>query len=134
MIEIINKTKHSIGDYNILLKKVFLFTEETFTIVFVNNKEIKKLNKDFRNVNKVTDVLSFPSGEEDYLGDVVISLKKAFKQAKTYKHSINREVAFLAVHGYLHLLGYDHETKEDEQVMFNKQEEILNNAGIKRGE
>lgn len=131
-MEIYNNTKHNIKSYQEILKTVFSFTKEDFSIIFVTNKEIKKLNKTYRNLNKVTDVLSFESDEE-YLGDVFISLKRAFKQAKKYKHSKEREIAFLAVHGYLHLQGYDHHTKEDEEKMILKQKEILDNANLKRG-
>ncbi len=132
-MEIFNNTRHAITEYEETLNKVFEFTDESFSIIFVSNKEIKALNKKYRNFNKVTDVLSF-EGEDDYLGDVFISLKRAFKQAKMYKHSIIREVAFLAVHGYLHLKGYDHQNKEDEKKMILKQKEILANANITRGE
>lgn len=130
-MEIYNQTKHNVSDYEKTLKEVFSFSTEDFSIIFVTNKEIKALNKKYRNLNKVTDVLSFTSDEE-YLGDIFISLKRAFKQAKQYGHSKKREIAFLAVHGYLHLLGYDHQTKEDEAEMILKQKEILNKANIKR--
>ncbi len=131
-MEVYNKTKKDLSNYEKILKDVFSFTNEDFSIIFVKNKEIKSLNKKYRNINKVTDVLSFEN-DENYLGDIFISLNKAFKQAKELKHSKEREIAFLAVHGYLHLLGYDHQTKEDEEKMIKKQEEILNNAKIKRG-
>lgn len=113
-------------------------------ISFVDEKTIKLLNKNFRNIDKVTDVLSFPLGENgEYdtnpennckmLGDVVICLKRAYEQAESYGHSIRREICFLVVHSVLHLLGYDHETKnEDEEIMFKKQKEILNLANIKK--
>jgi probable rRNA maturation factor len=95
-------------------------------------------------VDRPTDVLSFPLWEPDEewvideeeervaLGDIVISLPKAKEQAEAYGHSLNREVGFLAVHGFLHLLGYDHETKEEEKEMFAKQEEILSLVGLHR--
>lgn len=113
-------------------------------ITFVDEKTIKSLNKDFRNIDKVTDVLSFPLGENGVydtnpennckmLGDVVICAKRAYEQAESYGHSIKREICFLVVHSLLHLLGYDHETKnEDEEIMFKKQKEILNLANIKK--
>ena len=116
------------------------------SIVFTNNKKIHVLNREARGVDKATDVLSFPIISDDdsigdidiatgnlILGDIVISVEKAQEQALTYGHSLKREMAFLSVHSTLHLLGYDHElSKEDEEYMFNKQEEILNKLGITR--
>ena len=110
------------------------------SVTFVDNKEIRALNGKYRNVDKETDVLSFPlfdyEGLEDeppvdelmgMLGDIVISLE----QAKTYGHSFEREAAFLCVHSMLHLLGYDHETgEEDEQDMRRRQTEILEAMGL----
>ena len=114
------------------------------SVTFVDNKEIRALNGKYRNVDKETDVLSFPlfdyEGLEDeppvdelmgMLGDIVISLEQAKKQAKTYCHSFEREAAFLCVHSMLHLLGYDHETgEEDEQDMRRRQTEILEAMGL----
>ena len=106
-------------------------------ITIVDNKTIKEINRDNRNIDKETDVLSFPLSdngdfETDYstgaylLGDIVISAEKAIEQAEIYGHSIEREFAFLTVHSMLHLLGYDHvHNKEEENEMFKKQEEIL---------
>lgn len=114
------------------------------SVTLVDNEEIKRLNKEFRNKNKVTDVLSFPMGEngefdlnpetEAYmLGDIVISLEKAHAQAIEYGHSIQREVGFLATHSMLHLFGYDHEDDpEGEALMQEKQERLLDNLNIKR--
>jgi len=108
-----------------------------FDVVFVNNKEIKEINKKYRNKDKVTDVISFAL-QDDYemnvtpkmLGDIYISIDKAYGQAREYKHTNLREVLFLALHGLLHLLGYDH--IKDDAEMFEKQEVILNEYGIKR--
>ncbi len=121
-------------------------------ITFVSAEEIKKLNHEHRNVDKVTDVLSFPMLEIDYkttklkdfederspdgelyLGDIVLCKDKAKEQAKEFGHSLKREISFLVVHGMLHLLGYDHIEKEDERVMMTTAEEILANFKIKRG-
>jgi len=121
------------------------------SISFVDNKEIQTLNKEYRNIDAPTDVLSFPMleydeevsddeilSDEEYidaempLGDIVISTEKAIEQAKEYGHSQEREIAFLLVHGMLHLLGYDHLNAEDEKIMFQKQDEILNVLNIKR--
>ena len=110
------------------------------SVTFVDNEEIKKLNKEYRGKNKETDVLSFPmfddfssvdmGGEDIPLGDIVISLEKAARQGYDIGHSIYHEVAFLCVHSTLHLLGYDHETsKEDEKEMFRKQKEIMEIMG-----
>jgi len=95
------------------------------SLSFVSEDEILELNNMYRGKKSVTDVLSF----ED---DVVICLDAAIKQAEEYGHSLERELAFLAVHGFLHLLGYDHETKEDEDIMIKKQEEILTKVGLTR--
>lgn len=113
------------------------------SVTIVDNKQIHELNKEYRQVDRPTDVLSFPLWEPDEdwviveeetvpLGDIVISLAKAREQAEEYGHSVERELGFLAVHGFLHLLGYDHETPEQEQEMFGRQEEILHLAGLRR--
>lgn len=112
------------------------------SVTFTDNEKIHVLNREYRNVDRPTDVLSFPlSDGEDYdtdgdavlLGDIVISLERAQTQAEEYGHSFEREVAFLTVHSMLHLLGYDHETSpEDERDMFARQDEILISAGITR--
>jgi len=95
------------------------------SVILTDNKEIRKLNKEFRNIDKATDVLSFPM-EENVLGDIVISLDKTKKQADLYGHSFERELTFLCIHGLLHLLGYEHEISIDEEkIMFDKQKEIM---------
>ncbi len=114
------------------------------SVTFVDNNEIHEMNKKFRNVDKPTDVLSFPlfdyegEGEEPpvdemlgMLGDIVLSLEQAEAQAKEYGHSFEREVAFLTVHSMLHLLGYDHETsEEDDADMRRRQTEIVESLGL----
>lgn len=114
------------------------------SVTFTDNEGIHELNKKFREVDKPTDVLSFPlfdfEGETDEppvdeimsnLGDIVISLEKAKEQAEEYGHSFEREVAFLSVHSMLHLLGYDHETSEEDEVeMRSKQTEIMRIMGL----
>lgn len=114
------------------------------SVMIVDNEQIHELNREYRQVDRPTDVLSFPLWEpgEDWvivedeetvpLGDIVISLAKAKEQAEEYGHSVERELGFLAVHGFLHLLGYDHETPEQEREMFGRQEEILHLAGLRR--
>lgn len=112
------------------------------SVTFTDNEGIRELNAAHRNIDRPTDVLSFPLFEKedladasdgDALGDIVISLERAREQANEYGHSYEREVAFLTVHSMLHLLGYDHEISEkDEKEMFEKQEEILKTIGLGR--
>lgn len=123
------------------------------SLSIVSPEEIQKLNKEYREVDAVTDVLSFPTADlqkkvinisefaldcvspETHrlnLGDVIICLERAKQQAQEYGHSLKREFCFLALHGLLHLLGYDHMTCEDEEEMTALQKEILQQAGIKR--
>lgn len=113
-------------------------------VSFVSNSEIRTLNRDFRNVDAETDVLSFPLGENGIydrnpetgamlLGDVVISMQKAEAQAEMYGHSLHREVAYLTVHSVLHLLGYDHVNGGIEQVHMREREEaVLAKLGLQR--
>jgi len=101
------------------------------SVTLVCDDEIRELNREYRGIDKSTDVLSFEMGGE-LLGDIIISLPTAIRQAEEYNHSAEREIAFLTVHGLLHLLGYDHMNKKDEKVMLEKQEEILNKLGITR--
>lgn len=136
---------------------------------FVNDEGIHRLNREYRGIDKPTDVLSFAMreagedeiaivyGDEDEyevfeepgddeedameddedgfaepLGDIIISVQRAIVQAEEYGHSVERELGFLFVHGFLHLIGYDHATKEQEKTMFGKQEQILQKAGLTR--
>lgn len=114
------------------------------SVTFVNNEQIHKLNLEHRNIDRETDVLSFPLGENGVydinhdtgakmLGDIVISIEKAFAQAEEYGHPLQREIAFLTVHSLLHLLGYDHENGGLEAVhMREKEESVLTQLGLKR--
>jgi probable rRNA maturation factor len=115
------------------------------SITFVTNDRIQEINRIYRDKNQPTDVISFAmeeglegeieiSGEgiPRVLGDIIISVAIAKEQAKEYGHSFSRELGFLAVHGFLHLLGYDHMTEEDEKIMFSRQAEILDEFGLKR--
>lgn len=114
------------------------------SVSFVDNETIHQLNKQYRNVDRPTDVLSFPLGENGIydlnhetgaklLGDIVISAEKAFEQAELYNHSLQREIGFLTVHSMLHLLGYDHENGGMEEVhMREKEETVLTQIGLKR--
>ena len=119
------------------------------SVTIVDLAEIQKINKDQRNIDAPTDVLSFPmlefdengdivdsefdmDGDKLLLGDIVICAERAADQAEEYGHSFRREIAFLTVHSMLHLLGYDHMEKDEEKVMFARQEEILGKMGITR--
>ncbi|NDI33716.1 rRNA maturation RNase YbeY [Chengkuizengella sediminis] len=121
------------------------------TLTFVDDKAIHQLNKEYRGIDRPTDVLSFAmqeSGVEEteifyeddveidelstMLGDVVISVTTAKRQSEEYGHSLQREIGFLFVHGFLHLVGYDHQDEQSEKEMFNKQERILQEAGLTR--
>lgn len=122
--------------------------EVEVSVSFVDNEEIRKLNKYYRGVDSSTDVLSFPLAEfeeigeekedekeigEIYpIGDIVISLEKAKEQAEEYGHSFEREVAYLTVHSMLHLLGYDHETEEERKLMREKEEKVMERLGLRR--
>ncbi len=111
-----------------------------FNIIIIDNPRIHEMNKEYRGVDRETDVITFALEDhkdiefEDVrlLGDVYISIDKARSQAIEYGHSLKREISFLAIHGLLHLLGYDHMKKEDEKVMFDLQDKILDSYGIKR--
>jgi probable rRNA maturation factor len=110
------------------------------SVMFVDNEEIRNLNRDYRNIDKATDVLSFPQyddlsiveEEELILGDIVISLERAKEQAVEYNHSFVREIAFLTCHSMFHLLGYDHDTDENTKIMREKEEGVLTEMGINR--
>lgn len=146
MFEIFNETNEKIEelkDVEMVLKKAIEIEKlgvVNFNVIIVNNEFIHKMNKEYRGIDRPTDVISFALEDEhdiDYedfrlLGDIYISIDKAKEQAKEYGHSLKREICFLSVHGLLHLLGYDHMEKEDEKVMFARQEMILNEAGIEK--
>lgn len=101
----------------------------TVSLLFTDDDNIRQLNKQYRGKDAVTDVLSFPSGEEEFLGDIALCLPRAFEQAKEFGHSEEREVAFLVAHSMLHLFGYDHESEDEEKVMRERQREIMKKAG-----
>lgn len=131
-----NQQAMDTAPYELVLDKVFETVDETksMQIIFVDNDTIQQMNQMYRQKNQPTDVLSFVNDEQedDSLGDIFISIDKAQEQAKTYGHSLKREIGFLAVHGYLHLKGYDHETKAQEEEMFKLQEYILLKANLTR--
>ncbi len=111
-----------------------------FNVIIVDNEEIHRINKEYRNIDRPTDVISFALEDDDtfikidkrVLGDIYISIDKAIEQSKEYGHSLLRELCFLTIHGILHLLGYDHMNKEEEKIMFDLQERILKEYGVKR--
>ena len=146
-LEIFNQTGEEIAELE-TVKKVLEYAikkekldKVIFNIIIVDNDYIHQLNKNYRNIDRETDVITFaledekemvaPEGER-ILGDIYISIDKAKAQALEYGHSLLRELSFLAVHGFYHLLGYDHQTKEEEKVMFQKQEEVLHDCKIER--
>ncbi|MBH9967494.1 rRNA maturation RNase YbeY [[Bacillus] enclensis] len=115
------------------------------SVTFVSNERIQEINREYRDKDQPTDVISFAleeMGEDEIeivgadmprvLGDIIISVERAKEQAEEYNHSFSRELGFLALHGFLHLLGYDHMDKQDEKVMFQRQKDILNDYGLPR--
>lgn len=144
-MEIFNETKEKLDNELEIVKKVLNHAEEKmeidaiYNVIIVNNDYIHKLNKDYRGIDRETDVITFALEDDKtfnpeirILGDIYISIDKAKSQSIEYNHSLTRELSFLAVHGFLHLLGYDHMKKEEEEVMIKLQEEILDEMGIKR--
>lgn len=144
--EIFNETDYDLDNeikdlknfLNFVLKKEKIEDAE-FNVIFVNNEKIHEINKEYRNVDRVTDVISFALEDNKtieleirLLGDIYISIDKAKEQAEEYGHSFKRELTFLSIHGLLHLLGYDHMEQADERIMFKKQEDLLNEFGITR--
>lgn len=134
--------------FELALKECEIKEDVAVNVFFVSEKEIKSLNKEHRDIDKITDVLSFPMLEikpgdnlenfkddlfkEIFLGDIAICTNRAKQQAKEYGHSFKREVCFLALHGLLHLLGYDHIKKQDETKMMSLAETILKKSGVRR--
>ncbi len=146
MFEVFNETNRKIPEVNTLkdyikyvVKKLEIQNCE-FNIIIVDNKRIHEINKEYRNIDRETDVISFAFEDNmdvkytDFrlLGDIYISIDKVVSQANEYGHSNLREICFLATHGILHLLGYDHMEHEDEVKMFTLQDELLDGYNIKR--
>lgn len=156
MYEIVYKDVQENEKYEKTVKKVLeqCFKEEDMldsklyiTITFTTPQNIKEINKKYRNIDKATDVLSFPMFEkdeletkiknkdyvcEDVLGDIIISIEKVQEQAEEYGHSFERELSYMIVHGFYHLMGYDHIKEEDKVKMRPKEEKILNTLKIER--
>ncbi len=126
-------------DYSKVIKLVLKTAEnklqirnKAINIVLVSNNEIKKLNETYRKKPEITDVLTFSDGYLNNLGDVIISIPKCEEQANELEHSFDRELGFLVIHGFLHSLGYDHQTDEEEAIMINLQNQILYKAKLNR--
>ena len=154
--EIIYKDIEEVRSWEDIVKKVFeeCFKEEGLqdsklyiTVTFTNPENIQSINKEYRNIDKPTDVLSFPMFQkeeldkkieekdfqyQDILGDIVISIPKVEEQAKEYRHSFERELSYMLVHGFYHLMGYDHMEEKDKQVMRTKEEKVLETLNILR--
>ncbi len=152
-IDFIDETSSIVQKDIKLVKDLLLFAAKEemipdhaeLSITFVTNEEIQQLNKQYRDLDRPTDVLSFALEEEGegeisisgmnlpkILGDIIISVDRTKEQAVEYGHTFERELGFLALHGFLHLLGYDHMNEIDEKKMFQRQEEILNGFGLSR--
>ncbi len=146
-IEVFNETEENLTEECEKLKEFLVQVAKDekldniiYNVIIINNEKIREINREYRNIDRETDVISFALEDEKsfnrtdirILGDIYISIDKARSQALEYGHSFKRELYFLAVHGFLHLLGYDHMKKEDEDVMFKKQEEVLSRYGIER--
>ena len=144
--EIINQTNEEIKELEEIKKLVEFalkyqkINNSIFNIIIVDEEKIQELNRDYRNKDSVTDVISFALEDDNtfiesnirILGDIYICLKRAKDQAIEYGHSFLRELSFLTIHGILHLLGYDHMKKDEEKIMFELQERILGEYGIKK--
>ncbi|MFQ7002062.1 MAG: rRNA maturation RNase YbeY [Clostridium sp.] len=152
--ELIDKIKATI---DFALKEEGVKIPYQISLLFVDNEEIREINKENRNIDKVTDVLSFPmldyeedkvfkdmylnyefdetfkDGDELVLGDIVLSLERALEQSKEYNHSFEREASYLVVHSVLHLLGYDHMEEDEKKIMRSEEEKILSKMNIVRG-
>ena len=154
--ELVYKDVEEKKEYKEVIEKVLTkcFEEEKLensnlyiTVTLTNPENIRKINKEYRNIDRATDVLSFPMFEKDeleekiekkdyehidVLGDLVISIEKVQEQAKEYGHSFERELSYMVVHGFYHLMGYDHIKEEDKKKMRPKEEKILNDLKILR--
>ena len=145
-IGLFNETDNNLDEYFKTIREVLKKGLEIlnidkceFNVIIVNNDYIHELNKNYRGIDKETDVITFALEDDKtfnpidrVLGDIYISIDKVYEQAIEYGHSEVREICFLAVHGLLHLLGYDHMEKSDEEIMFSLQDKILESSNILR--
>ena len=146
MFEVINDTNDEVLELDKLREYITYVVRELklekceFNIIIVDNKRIHEINKEYRGIDRETDVISFALEDNmdvqytDFrlLGDIYISIDKCYMQAREYGHSREREICFLATHGILHLLGYDHMEPDDEKDMFDLQNKLLDGYNIKR--
>lgn len=146
-IEIFNETEENLEQELSELKELLVNVAKDeglenilFNVIIIDNSRIREINREYRNIDRETDVISFALEDDKtfnleeirVLGDIYISIDKTRSQAEEYGHSFKRELSFLAIHGFLHLLGYDHMEKDEEEVMFKKQEEVLSRYEINR--
>ena len=146
-IGIFNQTGQEVPQLDLVKKvlkkamKIEHLKNTSFNLILVDDSYIHELNKTYRKIDRVTDVITFALEDDDkcllpkgkrVLGDIYISIDTAERQAKEYGHGLDRELCFLAVHGVYHLLGYDHLNEKDEKIMFQKQEEVLKEYGLER--
>ena len=146
MFEIINDTDKEVCELEKLNNYIEYVVNELeldrceFNIIIIDNERIREINREYRKIDKETDVISFALEDnmdisyDDFrlLGDIYISIDRCYEQAMEYGHSREREICFLATHGILHLLGYDHMESEDEKEMFSLQNKLLDGYDIKR--
>lgn len=146
MFEIINDTDKEVCELEKLNNYIKYVVNELkldrceFNIIIIDNERIREINREYRKIDKETDVISFALEDnmdisyDDFrlLGDIYISIDRCYEQAMEYGHSREREICFLATHGILHLLGYDHMESEDEEEMFSLQNKLLDGYDIKR--
>ncbi len=109
----------------VMMENLGLSPDSEVSILFTDDKKMRELNKMYRSLDRTTDVLSFPQEEEEILGDIVISVDAAFRQAKTYNLSFEEELFRLIIHGLLHLIGYDHKTKKQREEMRSKEQQLF---------
>ncbi|MBW3113070.1 MULTISPECIES: rRNA maturation RNase YbeY [Bacillaceae] len=153
LIDFIDETESLTDEQTQLVQNILNFAaekegiedESEVSVTFVTNERIQEINREYRDKDQPTDVISFALeelGEDEIeiiggeiprvLGDIIISIDRTKEQAEEYNHSVSRELGFLALHGFLHLLGYDHMEEEEEKQMFEKQKDILDEYGLKR--
>ncbi|MGG3915546.1 rRNA maturation RNase YbeY [Rossellomorea vietnamensis] len=153
LIDFIDETETVSDEQTQLVQNILNFAaeqegieaESEVSVTFVTNERIQEINREYRSKDQPTDVISFALeelGEDEVeiigagiprvLGDIIISIDRTKEQAEEYNHSVSRELGFLALHGFLHLLGYDHMEEEEEKKMFKKQKDILDEYGLKR--
>ncbi len=146
-IEVFNQTDREIPELDKVLEVLRgaaireRLDQVSFSLIIVDRYYLHDLNVTYRGIDRDTDVITFALEDEDslilpfenrILGDIYISIDQALSQSVEYGHSLLRELSFLAIHGFYHLLGYDHKTEEEEKIMFAKQEEVLDAYGIGR--